>query len=467
MDELAVVAAYFLALIFEYKENFFGWYRIFEGLYVSLLLVICISQALILLIYDSKRPHVFAKDPFENFMSVIKSRLLLLVFTLAYLFSTKNGDKSSRLVVGVFFIASIFLGYAVRMTYRKIYLSRHSDVDRWKTLEISAPYPSGSEVVKRFRDGGYKFLLVHGEPGHNVDVDNAVSGYRKLNEIIKECEAEGIRVYVGLDSYSYRVRSGIIMDINGYASIPAFVRKERFDLFGVHYAVARTEEAVLHVIRHIRELSGQYICFSNVHTSVMAREDAGYRDVLNGAAFVFPDGKPIAILQEKKGIGGAERVAGPDFMEHMFKDTQDGKISHFFYGSTQETLDSLKKNLEKNYPGINIKGMYSPPFRPLTEEEDKADIDMINSSGADIVWIGLGAPRQEKWMQAHKNKINGVMMGVGAGFDFHGGTIKRAPLWIQKIGFEWLFRLFQDPGRLFKRYFVTNAKFFWYLLVSR
>ena len=111
--------------------------------------------------------------------------------------------------------------------------------------------------------------------------------------------------------------------------------------------------------------------------------------------------------------------------------------------------------------------MYSPPFRALSEEEDRADVNLINGSGADIVWIGLGAPKQEKWMNAHRGEISGVMMGVGAGFDFHAGTIRRAPKWIQKIGLEWLFRLFQDPGRLFKRYFVTNGKFIWYLLTNR
>ena len=202
----------------------------------------------------------------------------------------------------------------------------------------------------------------------------------------------------------------------------------------------------------------------NVHTSVIAKEDSAYRDVLNQAAFVFSDGKPVAFLQQKSGIVGAERVAGPDFMQHMFRNTQDGSVSHFFYGSSQETIDSLRKKLTAKYPGINIAGMYSPPFRPLTKEEDEAAIEMINSSGADIVWIGLGAPRQEKWMNAHKGVIKGVMMGVGAGFDFHAGTIKRAPYWIQKVGLEWLYRLTQDPKRLFKRYIVTNAKFVWYLI---
>jgi exopolysaccharide biosynthesis WecB/TagA/CpsF family protein len=195
----------------------------------------------------------------------------------------------------------------------------------------------------------------------------------------------------------------------------------------------------------------------------MAKENKEYADILNGAAYTFPDGSPIAKLQRKSGLIGADRVAGPDFMEHMFRDTMDGSVTHFFYGSKQETLDALKENLEARYPGIVIKGLYSPPFRELSAEEDQETVDMINASGADIIWIGLGAPKQEKWMKAHEGRINGVMMGVGAGFDFHAGTIKRAPVWIQKVGLEWLYRLFQDPKRLFNRYFVTNIKFFWYL----
>jgi exopolysaccharide biosynthesis WecB/TagA/CpsF family protein len=161
-----------------------------------------------------------------------------------------------------------------------------------------------------------------------------------------------------------------------------------------------------------------------------------------------------------------ERVAGPDFMESMFENTKDGRISHYFYGSKQETLDALKENLLSKYPDLNIKGMYSPPFRQLTPQEDEEDIKRINDTGADIIWIGLGAPKQEKWMNAHKDKLCGVMMGVGAGFDFHAGATKRAPVWIRKIGLEWLYRLFTDPGRLFKRYFVTNVKFFWYLFTG-
>ncbi|MBE5838025.1 MAG: WecB/TagA/CpsF family glycosyltransferase [Butyrivibrio sp.] len=264
-----------------------------------------------------------------------------------------------------------------------------------------------------------------------------------------------------MDSAGYTVRPGIVIDVAGYATVPAYVRDDKFDIFGIHYSIARVEEAVLHVINHLSELRGKYICFSNVHTTVMAKNSKEYADILNGAAFLFPDGSPIANREKNDGYIGAERVAGPDFMKNMFRDTQDGKLSHYFYGSTEETLSKLRSNLESEYPGLNIKGMYSPPFRALSPEEDEADIKRINDSGADIVWIGLGAPKQEKWMKAHEGKINAVMMGVGAGFDFHAGTAKRAPLWVQRIGLEWLFRLFTDPKRLFKRYFATNIEFIW------
>ena len=245
------------------------------------------------------------------------------------------------------------------------------------------------------------------------------------------------------------------------------IEKDKCPVFGVDYTIASISGAVLFVKDHIQELRGKYICFSNVHTTVMARENKDYRDVLNSAAFVFADGNPIAKRQRKSGYHGAERVAGPDFMEQMFKATSDGKISHYFYGSKDSTLESLKEHLKDNYPQINIVGMYSPPFRKQTMEEDLCDIDRINSSGADIIWVGLGAPKQEKWMKAHEGVVNGVMMGVGAGFDFHAGTIKRSPKWIQKIGFEWLFRLFQDPRRLIKRYLVTNTKYLYYSILEK
>ena len=211
-------------------------------------------------------------------------------------------------------------------------------------------------------------------------------------------------------------------------------------------------------------LSGEYICFSNVHTTVMAHDDPAYRAVLNGSAHTFADGTPIARQLRVRGFQTSERVAGPDFMDAVFRTTMDGSVSHYFYGSTQETIDKLCEELPKRYPGIRIAGAVSPPFRPETEEEDAASVAAMNESGAAFIWIGLGAPKQEKWMAAHRGRVSGVMLGVGAGFNFYAGTVKRAPKWIQKIGMEWFYRLIQDPKRLANRYIITNLKFLWYML---
>jgi len=451
IDELATVAAFFLSILIRYQQSFFAWDVIYDGLYVSLLIVQCLLQALIFFVYDARRKPIFLQDPAENLISVIKGKFMLLVGSLLYLYLTQKGELSSRFVIASLLGLGVILEFVFRMLVRRDYQKKHYASVDGKTLEISYPYPDRTELLGLFEKGSYDDVLIH-------------PAEKNVDEICKICEDIGFRVYLVAKAGNYSVRSGIISDVDGYAAIPVSVRKEKHGLFGIDYSIARIEEAVHHVLTHLKELSGEYICFSNVHTSVMARESEEYRNILNDAAFVFADGKPVAVLQQKCGIVGAERVAGPDFMEHMFRNTQDGAVSHYFYGSSQSTLDSLKDSLLKKYPGINIKGMYSPPFRELTENEDNADVDRINASGADIVWIGLGAPKQEKWMNAHQGLINGVMMGVGAGFDFHAGTIRRAPGWIQKVGLEWLYRLFQDPGRLFRRYFVTNTKFIWYLL---
>lgn len=451
IDELSLVAAFFLALKIRYGSMFSAWNSFYDGLYVSFLFVIILIQAVIFLTYDNRKESIFVMDPFENLISVFKSRIILLVLTLMYLYIMQRGELSSRFVIAAIFILSFIFQYVARMICRKIYLATNDIKDANHALEIWDLNIDIENVITKYNSNTYDGILLHG--GENCSL------LKKLNEL-------GIRVYADVRNSEYIVREGIISYINGYASILLSPGRKRFSLLGVNYAVSRPEEATLYVMRNIESLRGEYICFSNVHTLVMAREDASYRDVLNSAAFAFADGKPIAVIQQKKVDIEARRVAGPDFMEHMFRNTQDGSLSHFFYGSTQETLDALRIRLEEKFPGIVIKGMYSPPFRQLSAEEDSVDVDIINSSGADIIWIGLGAPKQEKWMNKHRGKINGVMMGVGAGFDFHAGTIKRAPEWLQKIGLEWLYRLFQDPGRLFKRYLYTNIKFFWYLITD-
>lgn len=239
-------------------------------------------------------------------------------------------------------------------------------------------------------------------------------------------------------------------------------------ILGVHILVADMDRMVKFVEENISKLSGEYVCVSNGHTTVMAYENEEYLRIQNSAVLNFPDGEPLSIVSRKRGFKDARRVTGPDFMEQMFIKGREGDgLRHFFYGGSQDTLDALEKVLDEKYNGIQIAGMYSPPYRPLTEEEDREIIRMINEAQADIIWVGLGAPKQEKWMYDHHGKLGGLMFGVGAGFDYHAGKLKRAPKWMQRISMEWFARLLQDPKRLWKRYLVTNVKFIWYILQGK
>lgn len=231
------------------------------------------------------------------------------------------------------------------------------------------------------------------------------------------------------------------------------------NIIGTDILVTNMEKTVALIEEHIGELRGKYICVGNVHTTVMAHDDAKYHEVQKNAAFVLPDGKPLSVYSKKHGFPEAERVTGPDLMLALF--ARRNGLHHYFYGSREETLSMLRQKMIVQYPHLEIAGMVSPPFHALSEAEDAAEIEKINASGADIIWVGLGAPKQENWMYEHMDKVNGVMIGVGAGFDYHAGNIKRAPMWMQKLSLEWLYRLFQDPKRLFKRYLVTNTRYLW------
>ena len=222
------------------------------------------------------------------------------------------------------------------------------------------------------------------------------------------------------------------------------------------------DKTVAFLDEHLEEIRGEYVCVSNVHTTVMSYRDEAYRKVQNGSVLNLPDGKPLSITQKKMGYAKAERVPGPDLMPRMFALSEEKGYRHYFYGSTQETLDKLVANLKERFPKMQIAGSYSPPFRPLTEEEDRQVIDRINETKPDFIWVGLGAPKQENWMAVHQGKVTGVMFGVGAGFDFHAGTVKRAPKWMQELCAEWLWRMFQDPKRLLPRYLDTNFSFLVY-----
>lgn len=238
-------------------------------------------------------------------------------------------------------------------------------------------------------------------------------------------------------------------------------------VFGVQVAAADMPEAVSWVCSHLEKIKGQYITFANTHSVVMAHDSEKYRKVQNAAAVAFADGQPVAEYQRRQGCKRAKRVAGPDFMTEIFKASPPKGYRHYFYGSNEDTLEKLQENLEKHYPGIQIAGSFAPPYEKNLREDYEEDINRINAANADFIWVGLGAPKQEYWMYRQKDKIGGVMLGVGAGFDFHAGVVKRAPLWMQKCGLEWFYRFLQEPGRLGKRYLTTNLKFFRYIYTEK
>lgn len=208
-----------------------------------------------------------------------------------------------------------------------------------------------------------------------------------------------------------------------------------------------------------RARESRYVCITNVHSLVTTTQDETFKRVVCEADMATADGAPVAWMLRRLGFAGQQRINGPDLMWRYCDAASRRGESIFLYGSTPETLAILQQKLLQAYPGLKIAGAISPPFRALTAEEDAADVAQINASGAGTVWVSLGCPKQEKWMAAHRGRINAVMIGVGAAFDYHAGTIKRAPVWMQRSGLEWFYRLACEPRRLWKRYLVTNTLF--------
>lgn len=237
------------------------------------------------------------------------------------------------------------------------------------------------------------------------------------------------------------------------------------NILGVDIAAIDKEWLLEFTEKNIRGLSGDYMCVANVHTTIMASENPGYCQIQNEGVMAIPDGGPLSTIGRKRGYTAMSRITGPEYMEGILRKSVEKGYRHYFYGSTEETLQKMEKKLLKEYPAIQIVGMYSPPFRKLSDDEDALIVQNINESNADFVWIGLGAPKQELWMAEHQGIIKGFMVGVGAAFDYYAGNIKRAPIWMQKSNLEWLYRLIQEPGRLMKRYLVTNSKFIWKVMV--
>ncbi len=202
-----------------------------------------------------------------------------------------------------------------------------------------------------------------------------------------------------------------------------------------------------------------YVCIVNTHVVVETVRKAAFRNAINQCDCNLADGMPIVwYARHMLGLPHVEKVSGPDLMKTCFTALRDCR--HFFYGSTIETLDKIQRIAGKAPYNLSIAGTYSPPFRPLSHAEKRRIVSMINHIAPDIIWVGLGAPKQEYWMHEMKHEVKqGVMIGVGAAFDYFVGNIYRPPAWLRTCGLEWLCRLIQEPGRLWKRYFITNSLF--------
>ncbi len=230
-------------------------------------------------------------------------------------------------------------------------------------------------------------------------------------------------------------------------------------VIGAAIDVLAWDQAVARIGAWSRERRSRVVCICNAHSLVTARQDAAYAQVLQQAEMCTPDGAPVAWMLRRLGHAGQPRINGPDLMWRYCGWAAEQGEAIYLYGGSEATLALLQQRLSVVFPALRIAGAVSPPFRALTAAEDAAAVAAINASGAGTVWVGLGCPKQELWMQAHRGRVQAVMLGVGAAFDYHAGTIRRAPLWAQRAGLEWLHRLRSEPRRLWRRYLVTNTLF--------
>lgn len=223
-------------------------------------------------------------------------------------------------------------------------------------------------------------------------------------------------------------------------------------ILGVKVNATSYESATQLVLEWAQERTSRYVCVTSVHGVIEAYDNLSFRTVLNSADLVTPDGMPLVWALRLLGIKAATRVYGPNLTLHVCRAAAEAEMPIALYGGTPDSLRQFESFLEKQFPGIEVVCRIAPPFRPLTPEEDEQYTQQIVDSGARIVFVGIGCPKQERWMVEHQHRIPAVMLGIGAAFDFHSGRVRQAPRWLQNIGMEWLFRLLAEPKRLWKRY---------------
>lgn len=495
VEYLVLIAAYFIGgyirVIIPTAVAQPFWYKeILHYTYISL-----IGSAIIVVFYltvgDFSTVHI--RNPKVELVWIIFVQIIGTLIMSGLLFIVNDG-QFSRFWLGIIACVSIVLIYLKRVLFQIIAVKFfYKFVDAYKVLIIGNGNYARRFYAELMNVGEQHYSLVGylaqnesksmtGYLGTKAELQAVLSSHEtnivviaedvmsstSLKEILSICSVYGIPTYVIpafgdylSNTFQWANNDSFLQTFNGDLKLFPVSAMNKSDILGVNVAVTNMEKTVQDISDHLESWRGNYICVSNVHTTVMAHDSEAYRKVQNGAVMALPDGGPLSSYSRSNGSKDAKRVTGPDLMKEILVRSGEHGWKHYFYGSTQETLDKLKAVLERSYPGAEVVGMISPPFRELTPDEDNAFIDQINEAAPDFIWVGLGAPKQEVWMAAHKGRVKGLMIGVGAAFDYEAGNIKRAPKWMQKLSLEWLYRLMQDPKRLFKRYIVTNAKYLW------
>jgi N-acetylglucosaminyldiphosphoundecaprenol N-acetyl-beta-D-mannosaminyltransferase len=241
----------------------------------------------------------------------------------------------------------------------------------------------------------------------------------------------------------------------------ARLRTAHYEVLGVRVDAVQIPDVISRMEDWIaRRDSSRYIAVTDMHSLMQAQHAASFKKILQAADLVVPDGFPLVWLGRRKGFPLRRRVYGPELLDRFCESTAAKGYRHFFYGGAPGVAEALGARFAARFPGLQIAGAYCPPFRLLTQEEDTEAVSTINAACAHVVWVGLGAPKQERWMFEHRSRLNApVLVGVGAAFDFHTGRVAQAPPWMREHGLEWLFRFSREPARLWRRYLIYGTKF--------
>ena len=241
---------------------------------------------------------------------------------------------------------------------------------------------------------------------------------------------------------------------------PNIPSRERVRVVSLEPDVVTHESAVERVADLVRN-GGGYVCFATVHMVMEGHDSPEFAAKVNAADMIVTDGMPIVWMQKRQGKERASRVRANDLMMLLCSYAETNGLTVGFYGGRQEVIDEILDRASRDFPVLKVVYAYSPPFRRLTAKEDERVINEINKAAPDILFMGLGCPKQENWMAAHRDRLSAVMLGVGASFDFFAGNVKESPTWLGRVGLEWFFRLTQEPKRLWRRYLILNPRFMW------